>query len=115
MLRAAIQVTPEQLLHRCVTELRLCNDILTRVEDGVIPIISSPISAQLRIGLQDMDLLRQSIEDLAQYIGGLATAMADPDRIDPDEILGVIKLQSMRLRLGGGDAPVRSSESFVEF
>lgn len=108
-------VTPEQLLHRCAAELRLCNDILTRVEDGVIPIISSPISAELRIGLQDMDLLRQSIEDLAECIGGLAKAMAEPTQIDQDEILRAIKLQSMRLRLGGGDAPLRSSESFVEF
>lgn len=107
--------TPEQLLHRCAAELRLCNEILTRVEDGVIPIISSPISAQLRIGLQDMDLLRQSIDDLAQTIGGLAKAMANHDPIDQDQILRAVKLQSMRLRLGGGYAPVRSSESFVEF
>jgi hypothetical protein len=106
---------PEDLLRRCAAELHLCNEILTRVEDGVIPIISSPISAQLRIGLQDMDLLRQSIDDLAQYIAGLAKAMATPDRIDQDEILRAIKLQAMRVRLGGGDAPLRSSESFVEF
>ncbi len=114
-MRSARQSMPEQLLHRCAAELHLCNEILTRVEDGVIPIISSPISAQLRIGLQDMDLLRQSIDDLAQTIGGLAKAMADPDHIDQTEILRAVKLQSMRLRLGGGDAPVRASESFVEF
>ncbi len=107
--------TPEDLLHRCAAELRLCNEILTRVEDGVIPIITSPISAQLRIGLQDMDLLRQSIEDLAQFMGGLAQAIAGSDRIDQDDILRAVKLQSMRTRLGGGDAPVRAIDSFVEF
>lgn len=112
---ALAQVTVEQLLHRCVAELRMCNHILTRVEDGVIPIISSPISAELRIGLQDMDLLRQSIEDLAQYIAGIADSMEGAQQVDQDEILRAIKLQSLRTRLGGGMAPVRSTESFVEF
>jgi hypothetical protein len=115
MTRSFPKVTVDQLLHRCVAELRLCNDILSRVEDGVIPIISSPISAELRIGLQDMDLLRQSIEDLAQYIAGIADSMGGTQQVDTYDILRAIKLQSLRTRLGGGTAPVRSTESFVEF
>lgn len=115
MTRAVAQSPPHQLLQRCVAELRLCNQILARVEDGVLPFISSPMAAELGVGLQDIDLLRQSIEDIAQFIDGLSHAMAGPDWVDPEEILRTIKLQSMRVRLGGGDTPVRSSENFVEF
>lgn len=107
--------TAEQLLHRCVAELDRCTEVLAHLEDSLIPIISGPMSAQTRVGLQDLDLLRQSIEDIAHFMGGLAHAMGGPDQIDTEMILRTVKLQSMRVRLGGGEAPARPTENFVEF
>lgn len=67
--------TVEQLLHRCVAEWGRCTEILSHLEDSIIPIISGPMSAQSRVGLQDLDLLRQFIEDIAHFMDALAHAM----------------------------------------
>lgn len=112
-MRPAALPTRDHLLHRCVAELRLCTEILTRVENGIIPLINSPIAAELRVGFQDLDLLRQSLEDITQFVDGLAKT--GPDQMKTEEILRDLKLQSIRLRLSGGDVSGRPSESFVEF
>jgi hypothetical protein len=112
-MRFAALPTRDHLLQRCVAELRLCTEILARFEGGIITLINSPIAAEMRIGFQDLDLLRQSLEDITQFMD--AFAKAGPDPIEIEEILRALKLQSIRLRLSGGDATGRPIENFVEF
>ena len=116
---AAFTLAPQQMLHRTVSELRRCLDIVSRVEDGVIPLISSPIHPDLRQALQDIDLLSQCIDDIARCLSGLAQAMGDTRGLDMAATLDTIKLQDMRTRLEGGVMDSRKvtqrQDIFVEF
>ena len=112
-------MTRAQLLRRSAAELRRCMDIVSRVEDGVIPLVSTPIAPSLRAALQDIDLLSQCIDDIARCISGLADSVDGLDSINMDEILRIIKLQDMRVRLEGGTMDPRKltqrEDMFVEF
>jgi hypothetical protein len=112
-------MTPEQLLRRSTAELQRCLEIVARVEDGVIPLVSTPIAPSLRAALQDIDLLSQCIDDIARCVSGLAESVHGMDGRDMTAIMRLIKLQDMRVRLEGGTMDsrklVQREDMFVEF
>ena len=119
MAQKSTTIAPQQVMQRAVAELRRCLDIVGRVEDGVIPLISSPIHPDLRQALQDIDLLAQCIDDIARCLAGLALAVGETRGLDMGPTLDTIKLQDMRTRLEGGDMDSRKvahrQDLFVEF
>jgi hypothetical protein len=92
----------DQLLTGVNTELRRCLDLLLRIEEEVLPLVSRPISPTLRAALQDIDLLSQCIDDISRCVCGIAAADMAEITLDSEAILAPIRLQDMRLRLEGG-------------
>ena len=103
--RAALP--PTLLLQRIAAELARCQSLLDRIELSVQVIIAAPspdllISAR-RSELQDIDLLGQSLGDLAVCLRSVAaspTLHAAAD-LDAGLVLGDLRLQDLRQRLVG--------------
>jgi hypothetical protein len=104
---------PALLLHRIAAELARCQSLLDRIEHSVQVIMAAPspgmILSARRSELQDIDLLGQSLGDLALCLRSAAatvplSAAAD---LDAGFVLGELRLQDLRHRLVGrpGAAP----------
>lgn len=104
---------PALLLQRIAAELARCQSLLDRIEHSVQVIMSAPSPGLLlsarRSELQDIDLLGQSLGDLALCLRSAAAspplrAAAD---LDAGFVLGELRLQDLRHRLVGrqGAAP----------
>jgi len=100
-------LTAGALLGGVKSELLRCNELLMRIEDEVLPLVSHPIAPTLRAALQDIDLLSQCMDDIARTVGGMAQSAVAPCPIDAAAILSPIRLQDMRLRLEGGTYDTR--------
>lgn len=104
---------PALLLHRIATELARCQSLLGRIEHSVQVIMAAPspgmILSASRSELQDIDLLGQSLGDLAMCLrSAAATApLSTADDLDAGVVLGELRLQDLRHRLVGvqGAAP----------
>jgi hypothetical protein len=97
----------DQMLTGVNTELRRCLDLLLRIEEEVLPLVSRPISPTLRAALQDIDLLSQCIDDISRCVCGMAGGNLAHVTLDAEGILSTIRLQDMRLRLEGGTYDAR--------
>jgi hypothetical protein len=101
----------DQLLGGVNVELQRCLDLLLRIEEEVLPIVSFPIAPSLRAALQDIDLLSQCIDDIARCVRGIASTPALQTPLEAEVILATIRLQDMRLRLEGGTYDARKLET----
>ncbi len=95
-------VESRHFLGRVDAELRRCGDLLSRIEEEVLPLISKEITPSLRAALQDIDLLSQCIDDISRAVQGFAMGPSAADAIDLAPIMATIRLQDMRIRLEGG-------------
>lgn len=90
------------ILTRVDSELHRCRDLLQRIEEEVLPLVSHPIAPTLRAALQDIDLLSQCIDDISRCVRGVSDKLGADINIDAEAVLSKIRLQDMRLRLEGG-------------
>lgn len=97
----------DQLLGGVNSELRRCLELLLRIEEEVLPLVSHPIAPSLRAALQDIDLLSQCIDDISRCVCGMTTDTMAHVTLDAEAILSTIRLQDMRLRLEGGSYDAR--------
>ena len=106
-------LNPAVLLQRIAAELSRCQSLLDRIEHSVQVIMTAPspgmILSARRSELQDIDLLGQSLGDLALC---LRCAAASPPLetaadLDAGFVLSELRLQDLRHRLVGrqGVAP----------
>lgn len=102
MLNHPTQLSAVDILTRVEAELQRCRDLLERIEEEVLPLVSHPIAPTLRAALQDIDLLSQCLDDISRCVHGVAGSIACEIIIDVETILSKIRLQDMRLRLEGG-------------
>jgi hypothetical protein len=96
-----------QLLKGIEAEVIRCMDLLMRIEEEVLPLVSHPIAPTLRAALQDIDLLSQCLDDISRSLKGAAAAEGTDFTLDVESILTKIRLQDMRLRLEGGSYDAR--------
>jgi len=97
----------DRLLNRIEAEVIRCMDLLMRIEEEVLPLVSHPIAPTLRAALQDIDLLSQCLNDISRSLKGAATAEGADFTLEVGTILAKIRLQDMRLRLEGGSYDAR--------
>jgi hypothetical protein len=97
----------DQLLVGIESEVIRCMDLLMRIEEEVLPLVSHPIAPTLRAALQDIDLLSQCLDDIARSLKGAAAAEGAGFTLEVGTILAKIRLQDMRLRLEGGSYDAR--------
>ena len=97
----------DQLLKGVEAEVIRCMDLLMRIEEEVLPLVSHPIAPTLRAALQDIDLLSQCLDDISRSLKGAAGAEGADFRLEVGTILSKIRLQDMRLRLEGGSYDAR--------
>jgi hypothetical protein len=95
-------MTSQALLNGVEAELKRCLDLMGRIEEEILPLISHPIAPTLRAALQDIDLLSQCLDDIGRCVHGLSAVESAREVVDSDVILSKIRLQDMRLRLEGG-------------
>ena len=96
-----------QLLSGVEAEVKRCMNLLMRIEEEVLPLVSHPIAPTLRAAMQDIDLLSQCLDDIARCISGITAADGAPRALNAEEILSKLRLQDMRLRLEGGSYDAR--------
>ncbi|MFN3607069.1 MAG: hypothetical protein ACK4SS_07740 [Cypionkella sp.] len=96
------EVSAHSLLIRIGGEMQRCRDLLERIEEEVLPLVSHPIAPTLRAALQDIDLLSQCMDDISRCVQGVSGALDPCDMVNAEAILSKIRLQDMRLRLEGG-------------
>jgi hypothetical protein len=97
----------DQLLGGIEAEVTRCIDLLMRIEEEVLPLVSHPIAPTLRAALQDIDLLAQCLDDISRGLKGAASADGADVTLHVGPILSKIRLQDMRLRLEGGSYDTR--------
>ncbi len=100
-------LTSAQLLGGVDAEVKRCMDLLMRIEEEVLPLVSHPIAPTLRAALQDIDLLSQCLDDISRCIIGIAASEPEPRPLNAEAILSKLRLQDMRLRLEGGSYDAR--------
>lgn len=98
---------PALLLHRIAAELARCQRLLDRIELAVQVIMAAPPPGQMlsaRQGeLQDIDLLGQSLGDLALCLRAAAASPPLGAAVDLDAgfVLNGLQLSDLRHRLAG--------------
>jgi hypothetical protein len=101
------EMTSGKLLFGIEAEVSRCMDLLLRIEEEILPLVSHPIAPTLRAALQDIDLLSQCLDDIKRTVHGAATAQGSGVTVNAESILSVVRLQDMRLRLEGGSYDAR--------
>ena len=97
----------DQLLKGIDAEVVRCMDLLLRIEEEVLPLVSHPIAPTLRAALQDIDLLSQCLDDISRSLKGASAIEGADFTANVGTILSTIRLQDMRLRLEGGSYDAR--------
>ena len=103
-------LSPALLLHRIAEELLRCQGLLGRVEQSVQVIMSAPsqgmIQSARRRELQDIDLLRQSLADLARCLRAISASppLISAADLDSAFVLGEMHLEDLRHRLVGNQS-----------
>ncbi len=101
------QMNADDFMHGIESELKRCLDLLLRIEDEVLPIVAHSMVPSLRSALQDIDLLSQCIDDIARCVHAIGLQPNMAVSVDARAILSKIRLQDMRIRIGGGDYDTR--------
>lgn len=89
------------VLDRAAVEVQRCEVILRRVETAVAPMIVASCGQTSSHALQDIDLLGQSLADLATCLSGLAAQLGSGAEVDLRRLLAPLRLDDLYQRLGG--------------
>lgn len=101
------------VLDRLSIEVQRCEVILRGIETAVAPLIAAPGRQGGSHALQDIDLLGQSLADLATCLSGLSTQVNEDAAVDTHLLLAPLRLDDLHRRLGGRCAPALSPEERV--
>ena len=101
------------VLNRTAVEVQRCEVILRGIETAVAPMLDVLHGHQSSHALQDIDLLGQSLADLATCLAGLAGLLGERIDIDTHDLLAPLRLDDLHRRLGGRVALALSPEERV--
>ena len=101
------------VLERTAVEVQRCEVILRGIETAVGPMMIGACDRSSSHALQDIDLLGQSLADLATCLSGIAAQLGGQDRIDMQRLLAPMRLDDLYCRLGGRVAPDLSPQERV--
>jgi hypothetical protein len=110
MSQAATGTTFSDLLLRASQALVEWAESVTRIE-GVLDVAGpTTLDAEHRVALQDIDLLRQRLENLAVFLAHLAKVEGPQGaiRLDVDRALDPLHLHDLRLHLSGSRIEARA-------
>jgi hypothetical protein len=99
-----------QLLHRAGEVLMTCADSVTRIEGLVLPMVEGAAIAPDRVALQEIDLLRQRLVDVATCLTRISDLQTRNEPLDPAVILAPLRLDALRNRLLGQETDTRSPQ-----
>lgn len=102
------------LLHRAAEVLRDCETSVAAIETVVAPLADRGISARDRMTLQDIDLVRQRLGDLATCLSGIADQQSRNVQFDAAAILAPLRLDGLRDRLCGLESEAVARQSRCE-
>lgn len=94
----------QDVLCRIALELQRCEVMLRGIETAVTPMIPAQRAQSSSLALQDIDLLGQSLADLATCLTGLSMQVGNRAAVDMLDLLSPLRLDDLYLRLGGSKA-----------
>jgi len=98
------------LLRRASDVLFTCVDSVVRIEDLIMPLAEPAIDRCERASLQEFDLLRQRLGDIATCLARIADCQYRNDPVDAATILAPMQLNDLRSQLMGQDPEVRDPQ-----
>lgn|GEM_PF-2132842 len=101
----SLAVAPVDVGRRLVTELELCIGALHRIEASVAPLIAGTQTDLAGHALQDIDLVAQSLADIARCLADLCGQLASLPPVEARRLLSRLRLDDLARRLAGQTAP----------
>lgn len=104
---------PAAVLRRVAAELAQCQSMLHGIEDVLAPLLAvHPLPGDGHT-LQDIDLLCQTLTDLATCIDALAQTLPGAPAVDAHRLLAPLRLADLARRLGGQSAATLHADARV--
>jgi hypothetical protein len=103
--------TAAGLLRRAAEVLRDCETSVAGIETVVAPLADRGFTVRDRMTLQDIDLLRQRLGDLATCLSGVADHQSRNVPFDAAAILAPLRLEGLRDRLCGLETEAVAGQS----
>lgn len=91
----------DAVLHRIAYEVQHCEVILRGIETAVAEMIANRRAESGSHALQDIDLLGQSLADIATCLTGMADQLGSTPPVDARRLLAPLRLDDLYQRLGG--------------
>lgn len=101
----ALAVAPADIGQRLVREVELCIAALHRIEVSVAPLITQAEGDVAGHALQDIDLVGQSLADIARCLEDLCPHLAAIAPIDARQVVSRLRLDDLARRLTGPAGP----------
>lgn len=116
----ALSIEPAVIGQRLVWEVERCISALHRIEASVAPLITRTEGDVAGHALQDIDLVGQSLADIARCLEDLCPHLAGLAPVDARLIVSRLQLDDLARRMAGltaplaqaGDAPAERIELF---
>ena len=101
----SLAVAPLDVGRRLVAEVELCIGALHRIEASVAPLIAGTGADLAGHALQDIDLVAQSLADIARCLEDLCDQLASLPPVEARRVLSRLRLDDLARRLAGQTAP----------
>lgn len=98
------------LLRRMAKVLFNCVDAVERIECLIAPLTLVGSSKDHRLSLQEIDLLRQTLADIATGMTRLSDYQDENRPVDAEKILFALQLNDLKRQLMGHDSKVRNPQ-----
>ena len=97
----SLAVAPVDVGRRLVTEVESCIGALHRIEASVVPLITQTGADIVGHALQDIDLVGQSLTDIARCLEDLCDQMVPLAPVEARQVLSRLRLDDVARRLAG--------------
>lgn len=98
------------LLRRAAEVLVTCVDSVVRIEDLIMPLVQPGIGRTERLSLQEIDLLRQRLGDIATCLTRISDCQFRNVPVDAATILAPMQLDDLKGQLMGQNPEVRNPQ-----
>ncbi len=97
------EITIAEQLFRVENELRMSVEVTTRMQQSLSEkIVKNSADMKLLSGeMQNLDLLSQTLDGMADFLNALAKQAPDNWRLDPKNAYSVLKLESLIVSMKG--------------
>jgi hypothetical protein len=102
--------TSSILMRRMAKVLCTCVDAVERIECLIAPLSRAGSNRDHRLSMQEIDLLRQTLADIATALNRLSDYQDDDRPVDPENVLFSLHLNDLKSHLMGNDSKVRNPQ-----